>query len=145
MDLQKWVVGFVLFGLFTVALIGFAINFAADNNSAVDIADDQQIVNLYSDTQEGLGDLGTASETSTASIINSSISSGSLTTQTGSQFAITPSNAVSTGKNVIQVGYYRIFGTNSGFGIFFFSLLGVITFISGLMVWKAWVGRTPSD
>jgi hypothetical protein len=145
MDLQKWVVGFVLFGLFTLALIGFAMNFAADNGSAVDISSDSQIVALYAGTSQNLSVLGAASETSTNSIINSSIAFGGQTTQTGGQFAITPASAVGIGKNVIQVGYYKIFGTGSGFGIFFFTLMGLITFISGLMIWKAWVGRQPSD
>jgi hypothetical protein len=145
MDLQKWVVGFALFGMFTLALIGFAMNFAIDNNSAVDIADDAQIVSLYSSTTQNLSHLGDTSETSTASIINSSILVGGTTTQSGSQFAITPASAVGVGRNFIQVGYYKIFGTDSGLGIFLFSLFGIITFISGLMIWKAWVGRTPSD
>jgi hypothetical protein len=145
MDLQKWVVGFALFGMFTLALIGFAMNFANDNNSAVDVSNDAQIVSLYSATAQNLSNLGSASETSTASIINSSIATGGTTTQSGSQFAITPASAVGTGKNVIQVGYYKIFGTDAGFGVFLYSLIGIITFISGLMIWKAWVGRQPSD
>lgn len=145
MDLQKWVVGFVMFGLFTFALIGLAINFAADNNSAIDISNDAQITSLQASSAQNLSAVASASEVSTASIINTSISAGGQTTQTGSQFAVTPVAAVGVGTNVLQVGYYKIFGTGSGFGIFLFSLIGVITFISGLMIWKAWVGRSPSD
>lgn len=145
MDLQKWVVGFVMFGLFSIALIGFAINFAADNNSAVDVSDDSQITSLYSANSQNLSVFASASEVSTASIINTSIQSGSFTTQTGSQFAVTPPSAIGTGTNVIQVGYYKIFGQGSSFGIFLISFLAIITFITGLMIIKAWLGRSPSD
>lgn len=145
MDLGKWVVGFILFGMFSLALIGFAVNFALDNNSAVDISDDSQITSLQSNLNSNLSGFGSGSESSTASIINSSVATGSQTTQTGSQFAITPTNAIGIGKSIILVGYYKIFGTNSNFNIFLYALFGILTFITGLVIWKAWIGRQPID
>lgn len=145
MDLQKWVVGFMMFGLFVIAITGFLIGFASDNNSAVNVADDSQITALYSGTANNISATVTSGETSTNSIVNSSVATGSQTTQTGSQFAITPASSIGIAKNILLVGYTKIFGTSSNFGIFVVTLLGILTFISGLMVWKAWIGRQPSD
>lgn len=139
---MQYTIALVMISLFSLAIIGFAINFASDNNSVIDIADDPQILSLNTNVKSNLSSFREGSESTYQSIIESSIETGE-TTPSGGQFAITPLNALFVAKNILQVGYIKIFGTGSGFGIFLGTLLGVIGFIFALFIWKAWIGRIP--
>ena len=44
---------------------------------------------------------------------------------------------------ILKVGYSKIFGTDSGLGIFITTFLGMIVFITALLIWKTWAGRSP--
>jgi len=139
----QWTVSLVMIALFAIAIIGFAINFAEDNNSPVDIADDTEINTLYTDNQDELSDLKTGSEETYQSIVESSIEEGGQTTGTGGSFAITPPSIIAAAKNVLLIGYTKIFGSGDGFGIFITTFLTMIAFITGLLLWKTWAGRIP--
>lgn len=141
----QWTISLVLIGLFTVAIIGFSINFASDNNSPINIANDLELSNLYTQTGENLSGFNTGSEDTYASIINSSISpsSASGTTTTAGQFSITPINIIGIVTNILKVGYSKIFGNGAGFQIFLTTFLGMIVFITALYIWKTWAGRSP--
>jgi len=140
-----WTISLVTIALFAIAIIGFSITFANDNSSPINIQSDSEISNLYSSTAGNLSSFNTGSQDTYGSIINSSISpsSASGTTTTSGQFAITPVSAISTTRNILKVGYSKIFGDDSGFGIFITTFLGLIVFITGLLIWKTWAGRTP--
>jgi len=140
-----WTISLVMIGLFAIAIIGFAINFASDNNSPVDIADDTEISNLYTETGSNLSDFNSASQDTYGSIINSTISqtASSGTTATSGQFAITPVSSIGVTRNILKIGYIKIFGNDSGFGIFISTFIGLIVFITALLIWKTWAGRSP--
>lgn len=138
----QFTISLVMIALFAVALIGFAVNFASDNNSAVDISDDAQLTSLDTEIKSNLSTFRGGSESTYQSIVESSIETGE-TTPSGGQFAITPLTVVGTVKNILQVGYVKIFGSGSGFGIFLTTLLAMIGFIFGLYLWKTWAGRNP--
>jgi hypothetical protein len=135
-------IALVMIGLFSVALIGFGVNFAADNDAAISLSDDPEISNLDTNIQGNLSSFRSGSESTYQSIVESSIDEGE-TTPSGGQFAITPVNAISTVSNILKTGYLKIFGTGSGFGIFITAFLSLIGFIMGLYLWKTWVGRNP--
>ena len=141
----QWTISLVLIGLFTIAIIGFSLNFASDNNAAVNIADDPEISGLYTNAIGNTSSFQANSEDTYTSIINSTISTSSAsgTTVTGGQFSITPANMIATTKNILKVGYSKIFGTDSGFGIFITTFLGMLVFITALLIWKTWAGRSP--
>ncbi len=46
--------GLVMIALFTVAIIGFSLGFADDNDAAISIADDPEISSLNTNTQDNL-------------------------------------------------------------------------------------------
>lgn len=140
-----WTISLVSIGLFVVAILGFAINFSTDNNSPISIANDPELSNLYTQTGGNLSGFGEGAQDTYGSIINSTISpnSASGTTATSGQFAITPTNTIGVTRNILKVGYSKIFGNDSGFGIFLTTFLGLIVFITGLLIWKTWAGRTP--
>lgn len=138
----QYTIALVMIGLFTVAVIGFGINFASDNNAAISLADDPEISILKTDSETNLTSFRSGSASTYQSIVESSIEEGE-TTPSGGQFAITPTNTISTAKNILKVGYIKIFGTGTGFGVFISSLIGIIGFVFGLLLWKTWAGRTP--
>ena len=132
----KLTVSLVMIGLFSIAILGFAINFAQDNNSAIDLADDSEINSLYTQTKSNLSNFDSASEDTYESIIESTVEPGSMTVPSTAPFAITPSNAVKITKNIMQVGYVKIFGTGSGFGVFLSTFIGLIVFMLALYLYK---------
>ena len=142
--LQQWIIGLISIALISVAIIMYAINFASDNDAVVDISDDSEISNLLSQQQENLSSFSGASESTYASIANSSVSSGSQTTTTAGAFTITPPTAVGTIKNIFLAGYVKLFGTDSGFGIFLSTFFSILSMITIFMIWKAWVGGQPN-
>jgi len=129
--------------LFTVAILGFAINFAADNNSVVDIADDSIVNSLYSDTKANLSKLEADSNDTYQSIVSSTVESGSSTFRSAGALEITASNLLPTFYNILRVGYSTIFGTDSGFGIFIITFISLLGLIMILYIIKTFIGGSP--
>lgn len=132
----------VMIALFSIAIIGFAIHFAQDNSSYIDIRNDSSVYNLKAFSEGNLSDFRGGSSSTYQSIVESSITQAD-TTPSGGQFAITPTSIIGTVKNILQVGYVKIFGNNGGFGIFITTFFSLIGFIIGLLIWKTWGGRNP--
>lgn len=128
-------VSLVMIGLFTIAIIGFGLNFANDNNAAVSIADDSEMSSLYSRTQGNVSAFEEDSESQYQSLIETTVGSEGTAPSTG-PFAVTPLNAIGVVRNVLETGYIKIFGTGSGFGIFLTALIAIILFMLGLFIYK---------
>ena len=140
--LKQLSIALVSIVLFTAAIIGFATNFASDNNAIIDISDDSQITTLDTNIQTNAGSLREGSESTYQSIVESSIETGE-TTPSGGQFATLPFTYLNTLYNIARVGYVKIFGTGGGFGIFLTGFLALMGALFGFAIWKAWVGRLP--
>ena len=133
----------ILISLFTIAIIGFAVNFGNDNSAPVNLANDPELSSLYTRTEGNMSEFAKKSEDSYDSIIESSIDPGGQTTASGGAFALTPWTLLAAITNIFKVGYIKIFGTGSGFGIFFTTFFGVLVGVMALFVWKTWAGRSP--
>lgn len=142
--LQQWLIGLTVAGLFSIAMITYAINFAADNNSEVDISDDSQISNLVSQQNENLSSFAEKTGSTYESIANSTVTAGSQTTTAPGSFTISPPTAVGLVKNIFLASYVKIFGSDSGFGVFLTTLFAILSMITIFMIWKAWVGGQPN-
>ena len=129
-------IALVMIGLFSFAIIAFSMNFADDNSAAINIDDDAKISSIYTQQSTNLTDFATSSEEQYKSIANTTIAPGSDSPQSSAPFSITPSNALHFTKNVFELGYLKIFGTNSGFAIFSTTLIAIIIFMMGLFVYK---------
>lgn len=129
-------ISLVLIGLFAIAVIGFGISFAANNDVAVSITDDAELSTLYTSSQDDISGFSDDSESQYQSIVETTLESGAQTTQSVGPFAITPANAISVVTNVLNVAYTKIFGTGSGFGIFLATLIAMIVFVIGLYLYK---------
>ena len=142
MGLKDITIALVTIGLFTIAILGFAINFAVDNDAPIDISDDSELSNLNTEVTGNVESMESDAEGTYQSIVGSSIEEGETTVK-GGQFAITPENTLGVTKNIMRTSYRKIFGSDSGFNIFLTSFIGLLLFIVALAIWKAWIGRNP--
>ena len=136
----EFTVSLVCIALFVVAILSFAVGFANDNDAAVNLADDSEMTSLRSGTSADASEFNKDSESTYKSIIDTTIEPGSDVIQSSGPFAITPTNVIGITKNVISVGYKKIFGSGSGFSVFLVTFLGLLVFIIALLIWKTWKG-----
>ena len=134
-------ISLVMIALFSIAIISFTVGFANDNNAVVNIADDPELSSLNTETTSGLSTFKEGSEGTYTSILETTVEPGSdVVTSTG-PFAITPGNIVNVIKNIIYLPYKKIFGSGSGFGIFFTTFIAILTFVVGLLIYKTLRGN----
>ena len=143
MGIAKLSISLTMIALFTIAILGFAINFAADNDAAVDISDDSQLTSLYSNAQSNASGINDAAEDTYQSIIDTTVEPGSDIIQSAAPFAITPFSLLGTVTNIMQVGYIKIFGSGTGFGIFLSTLSGLLVLLLGYFIVQLWKGGNP--
>jgi len=131
----------IFIALFTVAIFGFAIGFANDNDADMSITDDAQINDFYSNTRTNLSTYKSDSEGTYASIIDTTLEPGSDVAQSTGPFTVSVLNVVGIGKNIIFIPYQKIFGSGDGFGIFFTIFGAIIVFLFGLFLYKTLRGN----
>ena len=134
-------VSLIMIALFSLAIIGFSIGFANDNNAAISIADDSQLSELNINIRSGLQQFKEDSEGTYQSILETTVEPGSDVVPSSAPFAITPGNLITTTKNIVRVGYDKIFGAGSSFGFFLTTFLVFLVLIFGLLVIKTWRGN----
>lgn len=140
----QWTVALVLIALFVVALLGFGIGFAKDNNAAVSISNDSQINSFSTNLNGNLSGFNGGAQGTFTSIQNSTIEgTGATTTTSGAPFSITPANVFSVVDNIMQVANDKITGGNPSFSIFIMTFLALVVFITALLLWRTWAGRNP--
>jgi len=133
-------ISLVLIALFSIALVGFAVNFASDNDTAVSISDDPELSTLDTQVRGNLTEFTDKSSEQYQSIIESTIESGEVVQSVG-PFAVTPISALGTVTNILKVGYMKIFGNASGFNIFIMAFFSVLLFVIGLFLYKTLRGN----
>lgn len=139
--IKQFIISIFAFILFSVAILSFGIGFASDNNAAVSLSDDPELSGLSDDLTTDASTLREKSDDTYQSIIESSTEGE--TTPTGGSFSITGKTLVSSSSNILKVGYVKVFGTGSGFGIFLTGIISIFGILLGIYIWKAWIGRSP--
>lgn len=134
-------ISLVMIALFTIAIIGFAVGFASDNNAAINVLDDAELSAFNTNSKANLSTFKTESEDTYQSIIDTTIEPGSDVAQSTGSFTITSKNVVGITKNIIMLPYKKIFGSGSGFGIFFTTFISVLLFVIGLLIYKTLRGN----
>jgi len=127
--------------LFTIAIIGFSVGFANDNDAAMSVADDPELSSMYSKSTGNISLLKDQAEDTYQSILSSTIEPGSDVVQSAGPFAITPTSVIGTTSNIITLPYKKIFGSGSGFGVFFTAFGTLLVFIIGLLMYKTLRGN----
>lgn len=131
----------IFIGLFTIAIMGFATNFANDNNSAVSVTDDAEVNTLYTDIRTNVSNIEEDSEGTYASILETTVEPGSDVAQSTGSFAGGIKGVTDVGKNVIYIPYKKIFGSGEGFAIFFTIFGAIVVFLFGLYLYKTLRGN----
>jgi len=140
-SVTTYITSFTMIILFTLAILGFAIGFANDNDADVRIDQDPNISGMDVFTRSGLDNFESGSETTYSSIANTTIETGSDVIKSPTVFTITWKNMYGTFTNMLSVMYLSIFGGGGTFGIFLSTLvaLGLVLFSWYLI--KAWRGN----
>jgi len=139
----QFITSLVLIGLFTIALVSFAINFAEDNGTTISLEDDSDYPSIKDNIEADIDVFYSNANTSSEAMYKSTISSQTEATEGGTAFKVGPSTALSMVQKSIRTAYTKIFGSDSGFGIFLTAFLSLLGFISVLYIYKAWAGRNP--
>jgi len=134
-------VSIVMVILFSIAIIGFSIGFATDNDAVMSIADDAELSSFNTDTRTDMTTFQTDANDTYQSIIETTVEPGSDVVQSSAPFALTVGNFVGVFKNVVMLPYKKIFGSGDGFGIFFTTFLAFLVFVIGLLIYKTWKGN----
>lgn len=138
---STFIVSLTMIILFTVAILGFAIGFANDNDATIRIDQDTNINSMDVFTQEGVSTFGEDTEKTYSSIVNTTIESGSDVIKSPRIFTITWRNLFGTFTNMLSVMYLSIFGRGGSFGIFLTTFLAIIGILFTLYIIKAWRGN----
>lgn len=139
----KFFTSLVLIVVFTLAVVGYAVNFGADNNSAVQISDDPTMSSIAGNLKTDVSSLSEDMDSASTGFFNTKIEAGDETTRTGGQFKLGVTNMVTTFKSILSVIKEKIFGGSEALGYFITVLGGVVVFISIRYIWKTWKGGNP--
>jgi len=138
----KLILSFIFIGLFTISILGYAINFGRDNDAAVKITDDDDINTFKIAVIDDLDDFGENTEDSYESMLESSVTKGD-TLESGGVISLTISDLIGVTYNILNVGYKKIFGDDEGFGIYFTVFMATILMMFAMYFLKTWLGRNP--
>lgn len=135
-------ISIVMVALFTLAIMGFAIIFATDNDASMSIADSSEVSAIYSSQSGNLSSFKTESESTFTSILDTTVEPGSNVIPSSAPFSLTSGSLLGTAKNVITLPITYIFGGwSSPFAIFFTTLLSIVSLLFILYIIKTWKGN----
>jgi len=136
------VISFTMIALFSIAIMGFSISFAVDNDAAFSIADSEEVSSAYYSQDGNLTHfIGNSTDTYT-SILQSTVEPGSDVVPSAAPFALTSGSLIGTANNMIRIPVVYIFGgPGSPFKIFFSTLIGLMIVLSGFYLYKTLRGN----
>ena len=137
----KMITSIVMSALFVLAIVVFSIQFGADNNSGVLLGDDPE----YSEIQDSIvGDIREFNQdanTSSNTILSTTQEAGDQSASSGGQFKVTATTAITLVTTFLTLSFGKIFGNDTGFGIFLTAIISILLWIIGLYIWKSWKGN----
>lgn len=139
----KFASSIVLIVLFTIAVLGYAVNFADENDSAVKLTDDETMSGLSGLLQEDLDLLGTNVNESAKGFNDEKVETGDDMMRTGGQFKLGVSSMVKSMSTIFSAIKTKIFGGSTALGVFLSALAFMLTYISIRYIWKTWKGGNP--
>ena len=136
-------ISLVFIALFSISIMGFAINFASDNDAHMSIADNETTtLSSYNSAVGNASEFGDNSISTYHSIKGTTVEPGSDVIQSAESFTITWDNAFSSFNNIINIPRNVIFGgREGGFNFFFTALTGIVFFLFALYLIKTWRGN----
>lgn len=137
----KFVTGLIMAVLFTVAIVVFTINFGIDNDSSIKLGDDDDYSSIQSNLVGDLQDFNDAANSSGDTLMSTTQDEGDQSASSGGQFKVGVTTAMSMVTTILTLGFAKIFGEDTGFGIFLTAITSILLWMIGLYVWKTWKGN----
>lgn len=143
MGLNKFLISVLMIGLFSIAILTFALNFGSDNQAGVLLSDDDDYVTLNDQLKGNATQFRLDVNTSTDALVDSSLESGDEVTRTGGQFKVGMGTMMSMTYSVLKNSWKKIFGSDNNFEIILVSLISILGLIFINYIIKAWWGKNP--
>ena len=139
----KFITGLVFASLFAIAIFGYAIGYADDNDAVVSLENNTRFDGLKTQMEGNMSEFRKDVENSSDAFYKSEITTGDETTRTGGQFKVGSVSAYNSFQSVVSVVKQDIFGGSASFGIFTTALVSLFTYIGIRYIWKTWKGGNP--
>lgn len=137
----KFVAGIVMAILFSIAIVGYVMNYSNDNNSIVTLDSN---FDSYKTNQEGdIGSLKESVNGSSTTFYTNKISGSSDTTETGAEFKVGLGDILSSTGRIFSLINKNILGGDTNLGIFLTALSTLMLMIGLRYIWKTWKGGNP--
>jgi len=128
--------------LFSMAILGFSIGFANDNDAAISISDNSKASAVYRLSGENVSKFKEETEGTYQSILDTTVEPGSDIVPSSAPFAITSGSLRGSLENMIELPINYIFGgLGSPFGVFFLTFFSIIFLMFALYIIKTWRGN----
>lgn len=137
----KLVTGLLMTACFTLSIVLFIANFGIDNNSAILLTDDDDFQTLNSSLQSNLKAFIIDSNSSADTLFKTTQEDGDQSASSGGQFKVGASTALSLVTSFLTIAFTKIFGEDTGFGIFLTAITSILLWMVGLYIWKSWKGN----
>ena len=139
----KFLAGLVMLALFTLSIIAYSIGFGIENDSALNLNQDQQFNSLNSRIEGNLTSYRNDSKSGSISLMTSKIEAGGDNMETGQAFKVGIVPMVNTFKAIGQTIKDKLFGGSSAFGIVITALVSLLVYTGIRYIWKTWKGGNP--
>ena len=137
----KLTISLIMTTLFVFAIIMFAVNFGIDNDASVLLSNDSDYTSITDDLSDNMETFNTNANTSFDTLMSTTQESGDQSASSGGQFKVGMTTLIGTAYTIIGIGFSKVFGENEGFGIFLTAITGILLWMAGLYIWKAWRGN----
>lgn len=137
----KLITSIVMSALFVLAIVVFSIQFGADNNSGILLGDDPEYSEIQTDIVGDIRQFNSDANTSSNTILSTTQEAGDQSASSGGQFKVTATTAVALVTTFLTVSFSKIFGNDTGFGIFLTAIVSILLWVIGLYIWKSWKGN----
>lgn len=137
----KLIGSMLMMAVFVLAVVVFAIGFGNDNDSYVKLGDDEDFNSLSSAMQKSADDFRDDAKSSADTFFSTTQDQGDQSATSGGQFKIGITTAVSTVVSMLGIGFSKIFGSDTGFGIILTVFTSLLVMMASLYGWKAWKGN----
>ena len=139
----KYITSLVMVVLFAIAIMTFAINFGTDNDAKILLTNDTQLTTVNTDLSGDVKTFQDNVQTSSDGFAESTASPGDDVSTSGEQFKVSGFTIIGMTTSILTTGYEKIFGQDSGFGLFLTATLGLLSFIFLRYAYKSWWGKNP--
>jgi hypothetical protein len=141
MSAVRFITGGIMTSIFVIALIVFAVQFAADNESEISLLNDSNFEALNTTLRSQNSDIKDNSGIVQSIFLKTTLEAGDEHASGGGQFKIGPLKAVSLAISSFKTAFNTIFGSEFAFIALTFASL--MTILLSYFLYKAWLGRTP--